>query len=516
MNMKTLSVLLYAILFSITSQAAPVNVTGGLVEGTEVDGLLVYKGIPFAAPPVGDLRWAAPAPVKSWEGVLHADKFAQACIQNSDAIPFLNLPAIEVSEDCLYLNIWTPAIPGTEKLPVMVWIHGGGFFGGTSFYDLYSGEQLANMGVVYVSITYRLGKFGFFSHPELSAESPNGVSGNYALLDMIAALQWVRDNSAAFGGDPGKVTIFGESAGGFAVSMLAASPPAKGLFHRVISESGGALGPPGEGNREGWPAGAEQAGVEFAKSLGAESLAELRKLPADRIFKASSIGRPVTDGYVLPDDLYKLYATGFYHDVPVLVGTNSDEGGLFSLAPVTPEQHKNNVRQRFDRYADRILELYPGATPEQARIATGDIFRDTAFAWQTWAWARLQVRTGKSNVYLYFFDQAPPAAPGAPAPRGASHGAEMPYVFRHLDQRPNLNREEDQQLSEAMAAYWVNFARTGNPNGDGLPHWPVYRDGAATAMHFKGKPFTGEVPNLDKLQALEEYFAWRRGQREDK
>jgi len=504
--MKTfLSRILYCVaLSSSLALAAPVKVEGGLVQGTAVESLTVYRGIPFAAPPVGDLRWQAPQPVRPWEGVLQADKFGKACVQNSNAIPAIHVPAIEVSEDCLYLNVWTPAKSATEKLPVMVWIHGGGFFGGASFYDLYQGEELAQMGVVFVSITYRLGKFGFLAHPELSAESPHKVSGNYGLLDQIAGLQWVQKNIAAFGGDPKRVTVFGESAGGISVAALTASPLAQGLFQGAMSESGGFLGVPGDGNLLTLP-GAEQQGLEFAKSVGAASLADLRKLTADQIYRASSNGWPIIDGYVIPDDQYKLYQAGKYNDVPLLIGTNSNEGGAFSR-PITPEQYQAGIRQRFGTHADTILKLYPGATPEQAAKANGDIMRDSTFAWATWAWARLQTQTGKAGVYLYYFDQSPPTLPGT----GASHGDEMPFVFKHLKQRDTPWRPEDYQLSEVMAAYWVNFARTGDPNGGKLPRWPVFKDGAPTVMHLTGQSQAGPLPKPEQLQAMEDYFASRR------
>jgi len=246
------------------------------------------------------------------------------------------------------------------------------------------------------------------------------------------------------------------------------------------------------------------------QQLGAASLAELREIPADKIFAASSDGWPVTDGYVIPGDLYLLYESGKYNDIPVLIGTNSDEGSLFSR-PQTPEQYQNEIRERFAEHAEAILQIYPGDTPEQAARATGDIFRDTAFAWPTWTWARLQSQTGKSKVYMYYFDQ--PLPPGTPmATDGASHGAEMPFMFKHLDQRDVQWRPEDYQLSEMMASYWINFARTGDPNGHGLPHWPAYQDGKPTVMHLRNTPHAIPVPRMELLQVLDEYFAWCRTQ----
>ena len=295
------------------------------------------------------------------------------------------------------------------------------------------------------------------------------------------------------------------------MSILAGSPLAGGLFQRVISQSGGALGPPGENKGEMLPlAESEQEGLAFMKQLGAQSLAEMRAIPSAKIFEASSRGWPVMDGYVIPDDLYLRYEQGKYNDVPVLIGTNSDEGGLFRQ-PLSPEQYRDQIRERFGKYADTILKLYPGDTPEQAAGAIGDIMRDATFAWPTWAWARLQSRTGKSKVYMYFFDQ--PQPPGTPmASDGALHGSEMPFMFQHLDQRPFPWRPEDYKLSEMMVAYWTNFAKTGDPNGPGLPDWPEFQDGKTTVMHLRDTPDVIPVPRMDLLQTLENYFAWRRSE----
>jgi len=502
---------------TLTSIAAPIKVEGGLVEGTVEGGITVYKGIPFAAPPTGNLRWRPPQPVQNWDGVLKADKYAPACPQIQYYIPIF--PKVETSEDCLYLNVWTPAQSPAENLPVMVWIYGGAFAMGATSTPLYSGEQLAKMGVIVVSIAYRVGPLGFLAHPDLTAESPQRVSGNYGLLDQIVALQWVQRNIKAFGGDPGRVTIFGESAGGISVSMLAASPLAKGLFHQAICESGGSFNPV---RKEKEPdsiqllAGAEAAGVEFAKRMGASSLAELRQVPPEKWQNdpAAQGGGlwPVVDGYVIVDDQYKLYEAGKYNDVPVLIGTNSDEGSMFVQA-TTSEQYEKDTRARFGPFAEKILTLYPSQTPDQTFRALADILRDTLFAWPTWSWARLQSKTGTSKVYLYYFDQKLPPSPFSLffKSNGAPHGSEMPYVFRHLDQILGAQyTDDDRRLSDTMATYWTNFAKSGNPNGPGLPEWPVFRAGGPTVLYFKGEPHTGPVPNLDKLTVLDEYYAWKR------
>src|SRR6266568_1625211 len=294
--------------------AASVTVDGGRVEGTVENGLQVYRGIPFAAPPVGDLRWRAPQPVKPWQGVRRADKFAPACMQVAGPATALQPP----SEDCLYLNVWTPARSSSERLPVMVWIHGGGFRAGATSEPIYNGDHLAKKGVVVVSITYRLGPFGFLAHAGLSAEESRHVSGNYGLFDMISGLQWVQRNIAAFGGDPARATIFGESAGGIAVSMLCASPLAKGLFQGAISQSGGSFGPPRPTTYPGKNmkrlADAEQSGLAYAKRAGAASIAELRKLTPDKLPAGFGSGAawPIIDGWVIPNDQYKLYEAGKY------------------------------------------------------------------------------------------------------------------------------------------------------------------------------------------------------------
>jgi len=355
--MRTIAFVISLLLASAAS-AGPVRVDGGLLEGTAEDGLMVYRGIPFAAPPVGTLRWRAPPPAAKWDGVRKADAFGRACLQINQAIANLPTP----SEDCLYLNVWTPATRADERRPVMVWIHGGGFTAGTPPERLYHGEAIARKGVVVVSLAYRLGVFGFLAHPALSAESDMRVSGNYGLLDMIAGLQWVKKNIAAFGGDPGRVTIFGESAGGIAVSQLCASPLAKGLFQAAISQSGGSFGPVREGGGPGENmqplAVAEKAGAAWSSKAGATSLADLRKIPGETLLESArgqrGIAWPITDGRVIPDDQFKLYAAGHYNDVPVLAGYNSDEGASFGNL-TSRDAYVTTVRQRYERFADRLL-----------------------------------------------------------------------------------------------------------------------------------------------------------------
>ncbi len=490
-------------------QPAPVKTAGGLVQGTSEDGLMVYRGIPFAAPPVGDLRWRAPQPAANWDGVLQATNFGPSPIQGSRTGP-------SMSEDCLYLNVWTPAKSAGDHIPVLVWIYGGGFSAGSTSDHAYSGEKLAKKGVVFVSINYRVGQLGFLAHPELSAETTNHVSGNYGLLDMIAGLQWVRKNIAAFGGDPDKVTIFGESAGGIAVSMLCASPLAKGLFTGAMSESGGSFGPPrsstnfpGENLKR--LADAEHAGAAYAKSAGVSSIAELRKITPDKLPAGRNAGSswPIIDGWVIPDDQYNLYAAGKYNDTPILVGYNSDEGASFS-PPRTPEDYLANVKARYGKFADDLITAYPAGSNTVAKTAR-DLARDATFGWHTWTWARLQAQTGKSKVFYYYFDQHPVYSESSPrANYGSSHGSEVPYVFEHLNTNNPQIKPADLDISDAMSTYWVNFAKHGDPNGEGVPAWPAFSDSNPQVMYFNQTPHVGPVPSAESLKVLDSYFAWRR------
>jgi para-nitrobenzyl esterase len=503
--------------FSLAAAAAtpaPVHIQNGWVQGTTRDGLTVYKGIPFAAPPVGPLRWEPPQPVANWSGTLRADHFSATCMQTIE--PWMG--PLHTSEDCLYLNVWTPAKSAHAGLPVMVWIYGGGFTSGSTAIGLYSGENLAKHGVVVVSIAYRVGPMGFLALPALSAESPHHVSGNYGLLDQIAGLRWVQHNIAAFGGDPHRVTIFGESAGGISVSMLAASPLAHGLFQGAISESGGSFGPtrtpPAPGENVQTLANAEQEGVAFEERLGVKSLPQLRRLPAEAIQKVKA-GRgefwPVLDGYVIVGDQYNLYQEGRYNHTPVLIGTNSDEGALFGTPP-TREAYVQGVHSRFGPFAGKILRVYP-ATSDSWRQSSMNLMRDSAFAWGTWEWARLSAQTGRSKVYVYYFNRIPARPSDSPWKDaiGAVHSEEMAYVFQHLSQSPNLPwTAADRKLSDDMAAYWTNFAKYGDPNGHSLPHWPAFTDANSAVMHFTDTPHAGGVANLQDLKVLSAYFAWRR------
>jgi len=513
---KVLLAIIIAAVSSTSMAAGPtVKVEQGLLQGTVEDGLTVYRGVPFAAPPVGDLRWRPPQPAAKWDGVRHADAFAPECVQRGFGPPPSGEKPPAMSEDCLYLNVWTSAKKASDRVPVLVWIYGGGFNGGATSVPTYSGEKLAQKGVVLVSIAYRVGPIGFLAHPELSAESPQHVSGNYGLLDMIAALEWIQNNIAAFGGNPHKVTIFGESAGGIAVSMLCASPLANGLFQGAISQSGGSFGPASIGGGPGENmvtlAVAEHNGEELAKAVGATSLADMRKLPAEKILAGvRGLAWPIVDGWVIPDDQYKLYEAKRFNDTPILVGYNSDEGASFSPAH-TPQEYVENVRKRYGKFADDLMKAYPAAETTVPKTAR-DLTRDSAFGWHTWTWARMQSRLGKSKAYYYYFDQHPDYPANSPqAGYGAPHGRDVAYVFEHFmgdkDQKPT---PADSTISEAMATYWTNFAKHGDPNGKGVPKWPAFSEEHPVLMYFSETPHTGPVPSEEGLNILDKYFAWRR------
>jgi len=524
--MKMLSIAAAAILAATVAHAQirEVDVTGGKVAGVSAGGTTVFKGIPFAAAPVGERRWKAPQPVAPWTGVRDGSKFGAACVQDP-MFPRLFAGPTELSEDCLYLNVWTPAKSAGDKLPVMVWIYGGGFVGGQTSAPIYDGAKLAAKGVILVSVAYRLGAFGFLAHPELSRESGKG-SGNFGLQDQIAGLQWVKANIAKFGGDPGRVTIFGESAGGISVSMLTASPAANGLFQRAISESGGSFGGPRRGNEGGLNVPplkvAEANGQKFLEKLGVNNIAAGRAVGVDKIMAAQGAGLsaaaafwPVFDGDVLPGDQYELYQAKQFNDTPVLIGTNSDEGGLFIPGKVPPAAFEQTVRSGFGKSAESVLAAYPHATEAESSAAARNLMRESTFAWHTWAWAMLQSEKGKGKAFVYYYDHRTPQQPN-----GAGHGSEIAYVFRTLG-APGTNlggpdvptRPEDIKMSELMSSYWTNFAKTGNPNGPGLPLWPEFSAKDQRVMFFDDtQPGARPVPNAEQLEALDGYYAWRRSE----
>lgn len=489
-----------------SAQMLTAKVEQGVLQGSYDHGLTIYKGIPFAKPPVGELRWRAPQPPAKWIGVRDAKKFAPAPIQGGN-------PPSGKSEDCLYLNIWTPAKSARENIPVLVWIYGGAFNAGATSESAYDCEKLAKKGLVMVSIGYRVGQLGFMSHPDLSAETPNHVSGNYGLLDMIAALKWIRKNIAVFGGNPNHVTIFGESAGGIAVSMLCASPLAKDLFQGAISESGGSFGPPrpvmypGENLKR--LQDAEMAGVDYVKSAGFKSIAEMRKVDADKLPPVHGLAWPIIDGWVIPDDQYKLYEAGNFNKVPVLIGYNSDEGASFS-PPKTKEEYESALHKRYGTFADTLSKAYPAGTGIISKAAR-DLTRDAAFGWHTWTWARLQSNKSKSKVFYYYFDRHPDYPPTSDhVGYGSPHAQEVAYVFGHVNANQQQMTDTDVSISNAMMTYWANFAKYGNPNGTGLPNWRPFNKADPVVMYFDQKAHMGPVPSVEGLKVLDAYFQWRR------
>ena len=525
--MKKALLLVTAILFAASAfpDVREADVTGGKVSGVAANGVVSFKGIPFAAPPVGELRWKAPQPVKPWTGVKDASKFGPSCMQDATMARVFNAPP-EVSEDCLYLNVWTPAKSASDALPVMVWIYGGGFVGGQTSVPAYDGTHLAQKGVVLVSVAYRVGVFGFLAHSDLSRESGKG-SGNYGLQDQIAGLQWVKANIAKFGGNPNRVTIFGESAGGISVSMLAASPAAKGLFQGAISESGGNFGGARSANEGGMTtpslAAAEASGKRFLDKLGAADIKAARAIGSDKVQAAVAPGLaafwPVFDGDVLPRDQYELYEAKRFNDTPILVGTNSDEGALFVQGPSTSARFEQYVRDNFGKGADAILAAYPHATDADAGKASRDLMRESTFAWHTWAWAMLQAEKAKSKAYVYYYDHRTPQQPN-----GAGHGSEIGYVFGTIATMPSLSatppappRPEDNTLSELVMNYWTNFAKRFDPNSAGLPQWPAFTSADQRVMFFADtQPGAQPVPNIQQIKALDAYYAWRRGEAKTK
>jgi para-nitrobenzyl esterase len=491
-----------------------VDVTGGTIEGVEQDGIFAYKGIPFAAPPTGDLRWKAPAPVESWTGVKKADAFAPGCMQTANSMGNTS----PVSEDCLYLNVWTPAKNTGEKLPVIYWIHGGGFSGGSTSTPMYDGTGFAQKGVVLVSVAYRLGPFGFMAHPELSSESGHG-SGSYGMQDMIAGLEWVQKNIKRFGGDASNVTIFGHSAGGAAISILAASPLAKGLFHRAICMSGGNFGPLQTSNQPGMGMGvpslevAEANGEAFLKDLGVADIEAARALSAEEIQNALGGGaggmgggmrfRPGADGYVISNDLYTLFKEGKFNYTPILLGHTSNEMGSFGgRGSVTPEAFESQIKSQYGSYADALLSAYPHSTEAEATKASSGVRNDSGFAYNTWIWSRLQAQKGQGNAYQYYFNYNP-RNPEA----GSGHGSDVPYAFQTLGGGMGGPSPEDSALSDMINGYWINFARTGDPNGPGLPEWPAFTEDGQQVMVFDEAPSARPVPNRDMLEIFDAYNA---------
>jgi para-nitrobenzyl esterase len=491
----------------------PVHLDSGLVSGIAGSDATVgvFLGIPYAAPPVGELRWRPPQPAAHWAGVRKADQFGAMCMQPAfrGPIPAANPP--KMSEDCLFLNVWTAAISARERRPVMVWIHPGGYQTGSGSAPGYNGEALAKKGVVLVTINYRLGVFGFFSHPELTKESENHASGNYGFMDQVAALRWVQRNIAAFGGDPHRVTVFGDSAGSASIANLMGSPQAKGLFQRASGQSGAWMGISLAPTRT--LAEAEEAGVKMAEALHAQSLEALRAMPAEDLLKGGRGGGPVIDGWFLPEDVGTVFADGKQNDVPLISGSNKDEGTFF-LQPTTAPKFIERSRARFGDQADAFLKLYPADSDEEANASQLAAFRDE-LAFVMRIWARAQTKTGHSKAFLYYFTHDPPPPVGSTSRggfgSGATHGSEAQYIFQNL-LPPRAWTDLDHQVSDMLSSYWVNFATNGDPNGKGLAKWPAFDDTKSDRPMVLGdRAEIGPPPNPAQLAFFEQLYEKERG-----
>ena len=473
-------------LAAYASNPLVVKTDKGKVRGAfTTDGQVrAFKGIPFAAPPVGDLRWQPPQRAESWKGVRDTTQFGDRCLQSGGAESHVFRDP-GASEDCLTLNVWAPAHAQNGSLPVMVWIYGGGFRAGGSSEPRQDGQFLAHRNIVIVSMNYRLGIFGFFVHPELAAESPHQASGNYGLLDQSATLNWVQKNIANFGGDPQNVTIFGQSAGSLSVSALMASPLSQGHFEKAIGESGAEFGTFETRRLEPL----EQADVRFAQgAFGTSKLADLRKIPADELLKKTLAHMqeihvlisfwPDVDGWFLPEPVPQIYAEGKQAHVPLLAGWTADEqrGSVILAKPQqTAERFKAKAQAEFGPDTAEFLKLYLASTNAEALRSAGDLADDRFISYSTWRWLEAQVETGQAPVYRYRFDLGSPGDKHHLAVVGAFHSDDIDYVFGTLDSREGAKwRPEDRKLSNEMVEYWTNFARTGNPNGDRLPNWPTY------------------------------------------
>lgn len=481
----------------------------GVLEGVvSADGRVrTFKGIPYAAPPVGPLRWKPPQPVTPWTGVRKAVDYGPRCMQ-TNVFSDMQFHDDGPSEDCLYLNLWMPEVHSKALLPVMVWIYGGGFRAGSTSEERQDGGNLSKKGVLVVSMNYRLGIFGFFSLPEMAKESGHNASGNYGLMDQVAALRWVKENIASFGGDPDNVTIFGESAGSSSVSALMASPLAKGLFNRAIGESGAEFGRDVKTHTE-----TERVDADFAKFVfGTDSLEALRAKPTAAIEEAGSReGTPKfsanIDGYFLPESARAIFAAGKQSQVTLIAGWNLDEDDYESILgsePPTRETFEKKVRALYGDNAEALSKLYPGTSEGEVKRAAQDLAGDRFTALHTWEWLEMQVKTGQAPVYRYRFEQTLPLPAGSPpdAEPRAPHAGEIEYVFEVLSSKDLPWRAEDEKVSDLMSSYWTNFAKTGDPNGEGLPHWPTYGPEKYEVMHLNPEPHAAPDEHRARLEFL--------------
>ncbi|MEO8413079.1 MAG: carboxylesterase family protein [Ginsengibacter sp.] len=538
--MKKLSAVLFFIIIVLAGVSAQLNTTNaprvqtsnGMLEGTYESGIAVFRGVPFAAPPTGDLRWREPQPLQNWTGVRKADIFGPRAMQ----LPIfgdMNFRSNGVSEDCLYLNVWTPSKTGKEMLPVLVYFYGGGFIAGDGSEPRYDGESMSRRGIVAITVNYRLGVFGFFAHPELTKESPHHASGNYGLLDQAAALQWVQQNIRAFGGDPKKITIAGESAGSFSVSALMASPLSKNIIAGAIGESGSLLGlRPTATLQE-----AEKAGTDFGNGIDKKLLANLRAMPADELLQATSkagYGRfPVDiDGYFFPKSPLRIFESGEQAKVPLLVGWNSQENDFHSIIgnnTPTVANYTNAVKKLYGDQAEGILKVYHADNDDDVVPVATSLASDRFIAYSTWKWSDVQSKTGGKPVYRYFFERPRPVmrpemgnavaglaggvtkdstkantSPPPPA-RGAVHSAEIEYAMGNLPTNRVYDwQPEDYEVAAIMQNFFANFIKTGNPNGLGVPNWPAVNNSKTVeVMHINVNTRAEAEQHHDRYLLLE-------------
>jgi para-nitrobenzyl esterase len=513
-----------------------VKTSNGILESTAApeNGVRIFKGIPFAQPPVGNLRWREPQPVKNWTGTRNAGQFGPRCMQRTSPGADYWFRSNGMSEDCLYLNVWTSAKSRSEKLPVLVYIFGGGFQNGDGSEPRYDGESMARQGMVAVSINYRTNIFGFFVHPELTKESPHHAAGNYGLLDQVAALQWVQKNIAAFGGDPNHVTVAGESAGSISVSALMASPLSKNLMAAAIGESGAAISslPPQP------LADAEQNGVKFAAAAGVSTLAALRAMTAEQIQEAAAKAQGIRfstamDGHFLSKSLTEIFEAGEQAKIPLLEGSNTQEQparSVLGTGDPSPETLANAIRKFYGDKADPVLKAYTASNTDEVYEAATHLASARFISYGTWKWAELQMKTGGKPVYRYLYARPRPAYLGMPGeslpavavprrdgdraagaqqpapPRGASHSAEIQYAMGNLNLDKRYTWEPaDYEVSKTMQAYFVNFIKTFDPNGSGLPDWPAYRaDDHYRRMRIDVKSQAEPEGDRDRYLALEQ------------
>jgi len=505
LRMKRISFLFFFVILSFHTLFAQLGTTlkiyNGLIHGKllEKKSVVVFRGIPYAAPPLGELRWKAPQPVVNWDGVRECVNSPASAMQPKPRAlkcwtkEFL-APAESISEDCLCLNVWTSARKVTDKLPVIVWIHGGAFMTGSGSVPLYDGEEISKKGCVFVTINYRLGVFGFLSHPELSAESDMKVSGNYGILDQIASLKWVKQNIAAFGGNPDNVTIAGQSAGAMSVNALMVSPLAKGLFQRAIAESGGLFT-----SEIGFSKSFQEAETDGKVALekaGIKNMAELRKKSASEIMSISGSWMVAVDNVVIPP-FSETFEKRKQNDVPLLTGWNADDGVYFGHLQ-DAITFTNDAIQEYGSKGNEFLKLFPAETDDQAKESQ-KLVTQLSFGLQNYIWAKKHSLNGKSKVWVYYFSHIPPGKPNF----GAFHASEFAYALHTLKYWERPFTDWDYQLENIMSTYWVNFARNGNPNGKNLPQWPSFKVNKSHVVEFGEKVNAREMPFQEQLKFME-------------